>query len=271
MLPMIRAITARSLETGILGPIDTQFETIVDDCGIRLRIAKITNLERKKAARLRPGNPFLDPEPELILPLELPKHHILLNKFPVFESHALIVTKAFAPQTDALNLEDFEALHSIRERYAKEKEEWLCFYNHGPLSGQSQPHKHLQMVPYPIEGASTLEEVLDHHHGDGKGVRLRFQHFWSSCRGDEDAETLFTIYKELLASSLAFSQSGNFLMTRRRMLVVPRAAECFQGTISMNSLAFAFALLGASQNDWNALCDAKLGALESVCYERPKI
>lgn len=265
---MIRAITARSLESGVLGPIDTHFESIVDDCGIRLRVAKITNLERKKAARLRPGNPFLDPEPELMLPLGLPNHHVLLNKFPVFDSHALIVTKVFAPQTDALNLEDFEALYSIRERCQAEEEEWLCFYNHGPLSGQSQPHKHLQMVPYPIEGASTLEEVLDH--GD-KGERLRFQHFWSSCRGDEDAETLFTMYKELLASSLVFSQSGNFLMTRRRMLVVPRAAECFQGTISMNSLAFAFALLGAGDNDWKALCDAKLRAIESVCYERPKI
>jgi len=30
----------------------------------------------------------------------------------------------------------------------------LAYFNHGPLSGMSQPHKHVQAVPLPLEGCS---------------------------------------------------------------------------------------------------------------------
>lgn len=133
MLRVVKDVMKRALDCGVLGPIDSVYESVADR-GIHLRVARITNLERKKAAsKGRSGNPFLDPEPELVVPLNAgPHHRVLLNKFPVFEHHMLIVTTAFEPQTDPLTLADFAAIQTLKE-HSKDGEEWLVFYNHGPL------------------------------------------------------------------------------------------------------------------------------------------
>lgn len=264
MLRVMRDMTKRALEAGVLGPIDTHYESVTDG-NVSLRVARITNLERKKKARFRAGNPFLNPEEELLLPMTLPLHHVLLNKFPVMADHALIVTKEFASQAEPLSLDDFRAMVDVR-RASEGQEEWLFFYNHGPLSGQSQPHKHIQIIPYPIEGASRLEDV---YNGKSNAEALAFQHFWSACEAPAylDAEALYALYKDLLLHATRMSASNNFLMTRERMLIVPRSAEVTEG-ISMNSLAFAFALLSPDEAGFERLKLEKLHVLEEVCFPR---
>lgn len=57
-------------------------------------------------------------------------------------SQAVLVTKAFVPQSGTLSVEDIAAMwHCVRELDA------IGFYNSGPESGASQPRRHMQLIP----------------------------------------------------------------------------------------------------------------------------
>ena len=102
-----------------------------------------------------------------------PTHTLLLNKFNVVAYHVLVVTKQFEHQTDPLNLQDLEATWQTVQVtycalltlhfYAKAHQVVvvclvsggvfmqaipqgaLAYFNCGPESGASQPHKHIQV------------------------------------------------------------------------------------------------------------------------------
>ena len=74
-----------------------------------------------------------------------PAHACLLNKFNVFDHHALLVTQAYEDQDSLLTPADFEALLTCMAEF-----DALAFYNGGRIAGASQPHKHLQLVPVPL-------------------------------------------------------------------------------------------------------------------------
>lgn len=98
-----------------------------------------------------------------------PSHTLLLNKFNVVPHHVLVVTKHFEKQTEPLNLQDMQAvwqtmqvLHqpalgnmtarlsqSIKYLCAARMQAYpdgaLAYFNCGPESGASQPHKHIQV------------------------------------------------------------------------------------------------------------------------------
>jgi ATP adenylyltransferase len=62
---------------------------------------------------------------------ELGSYSLLLNKFPVFPNHLLLITTQFQPQTDHLNLNDFSMLLQLLEELKLDEKspEWLTFYN----------------------------------------------------------------------------------------------------------------------------------------------
>ncbi|QGZ61109.1 ATP adenylyltransferase family protein [Paraburkholderia acidisoli] len=286
--PLQQAIaqqTQHALACGALHPIETA-HTFIDDGGVRFAVRVAANLARKDAARLTPRtqpprDPFLPYEPDLFVADLSPTHVALLNKFNVLPHHLLIVTRAFVAQETLLDRADFTALvTALREI------DGLGFYNGGAVAGASQAHKHLQIVPMPLDGGdggsrvcvpletlfdsatTTADEIADEI-ADGVMTipALPFRHAFARVDLDDRtqpaeqaAQRALHGYRALLAAAgvpivetQGVPQQGapyNLLVTRRWMLAVPRATEHVAG-ISVNSLGFAgsFFVRDAAQLD----------------------
>ncbi|GAA5980215.1 hypothetical protein JCM10908_001577 [Rhodotorula pacifica] len=86
---------------------------------------------------------------------------VLLNKFCVVPRHALLVTKEFVRQGTPLSpLELFATWLIVKQLSSREKH--VGFFNCGPESGASQPHKHLQFMPL-SGGVAPFDEIIDAH------------------------------------------------------------------------------------------------------------
>jgi sulfate adenylyltransferase (ADP) / ATP adenylyltransferase len=155
-----------ALSTGALQPIETQVERLqVGDIEFVVRV--LANLSRKEKAlqqqgKTAPANPFLPYEQALYVSDISDTHLCLLNKFNVVDYHFLMVTRQFESQDSWLTLADFEALVRCLQAV-----DGLAFFNGGTVAGSSQPHKHLQVVPYtealtafPMEWVITASEGL---------------------------------------------------------------------------------------------------------------
>jgi ATP adenylyltransferase len=152
--PAIVRQTAHALDCGALLPIQTT-RTTIDDGGMRFVVRQISSLARKEkdeqqrkagSTSARASNPFLPYDPDLFVADLSDTHLVLLNKFNVIDHHVLIVTRRFELQQALLNLADFCALFTCMTQFDS-----LGFYNGGPEAGASQPHKHLQIAPLPLD------------------------------------------------------------------------------------------------------------------------
>jgi ATP adenylyltransferase len=253
------ARTAHARQCGAIHPIPTTSETI-EQSGVAFHLRIVTALAQKQAAKAAQSgtNPFLPYDPDLFVAEISPTHVALLNKFNVVDHHLLIVTRMFEDQQTLFTREDCEALLICLAEI-----DGLGFYNAGPAAGASQPHKHLQLIPLPdaTESLLPIEPLLRSVQMAGAtGIvpGLPFLHAyapmnppWLDPRGDGAASLLACYYSLLQAAGLsirpepgrpAVSAPYNLLVTRRWLLLVPRAQESFEG-ISINALGFAGALL----------------------------
>lgn len=255
------AIAQRSehaLRCGALLPIATK-RTVIEDGGVRFVVREVSSLARKEAATRAPhtphaADPFLPYEPDLFVADLSSTHVALLNKYNVIAHHLLIVTRRFEPQQALLDQTDFAALctalHAI---------DGLGFYNSGPEAGASQTHKHLQVAPLPLDESTAtvpVEALFDSARfvgGIGTVPGLHFRHAFArlDLAGEDAAARMTGCYRALLDAAGIGSRDVqgvahqampyNLLVTRRWMLVVPRAAERVEG-ISVNALGFAGSL-----------------------------
>jgi len=241
----LQETVASALACGALQPIDTEMIRL-HDAGIDFQIRWVSSLQRKASAGAGNAryNPFLQPEPELIVGA-LGVHHLaLLNKFNVIDNHMLIVTRDFEQQEQLPTRQELGLLWRCLGEYPS-----LGFYNGGETAGASQRHKHLQLIPLPQEGV-PIQALLD------RGETLPFNHRLISMRDDCNEGTLFEQFVALLdslgigareqAGTLWQSAPYNLLLTRRWMLVVARSRECFRG-ISINAMGFAGSLFVRDQ------------------------
>lgn len=242
--------------SGALAPIDTQAETLTED-GVTYVVRVVRNLERKRrASDAKLVDPFAPPYETALLVGDMPPAHAgLLNKFPVLDRHLLAVTREFEPQTDLLTAADCEALLRLLHDW-----DGLAFYNGGPESGASQPHKHLQIVDLPLAPVGpalpVAEALAADAPGDGVGTspRLPFPH--ARVRMPElawrdpsaAAAAVHDRYLELL-NAVGLPPAGpeqpgpyNLLATREWLWLVPRHCQRCEG-IEVNALGFAGALL----------------------------
>ena len=261
----LKKTTELALKSGALKSIPTEVEIFEQD-GIKFVVRILENINRKKADQEKQNqktaktgkefNPFLPYEEALFVADISPTHVCILNKFNVVDYHFLIITRAFEPQESLLTLEDFTAMWACLAEF-----DGLVFYNGGKLAGASQPHKHLQIVPFaetdipisPLVKAAKLDNSL------GTIPEFPFVHALTEINLGESAEITFKKYHTLL-QTLGINplenniQSGayNLLMTREWMLIVPRKFEEFE-SISVNSLGFAGALLVKNQQQMQLL------------------
>lgn len=281
-----------ALRCGALQPIETRMQVIEQD-GIRFAVRIATNLQRKDAARAqqekagrahgRPVDPFQPPEPELVVGGLSPTHFCLFNKYNVLDHHLLIVTRDYEDQETLISYEDFAALWRCLAEI-----DGLGFYNAGTTAGASQPHKHLQLAPLPPPGPDGIRVPIEAAFADiGTGIpgqitrasRLPFRHALTALDPElppepAAAETLH-LYRAMLdvlgiaavadGPALRQSQAYNLVMTRRWLLMVPRATERFNG-ISVNALNFAGLIFVRTPEQLALLEQAgPLAALAGVC------
>lgn len=230
--------TARALASGALVPIRTDIEVIEDE-GVPFLVRVVSNLERKAKAAPPPDgkpprNPFIPPyEEDLFVSFVPPAHACLLNKFNVFDHHALLVTQAYEEQDALLTTADFKALLSCMAEF-----DALAFYNGGRSAGASQRHKHLQLVPVPL-AAGGLRTPIDEAIARGG---MPFRHALGPPL--QEPTQAHATYMRLLRD-VGCERAGtpyNLLATREWTMVVPRLQEHFE-SISLNALAFVGSLL----------------------------
>ncbi len=201
----------------------------------------------------RDFNPFLPYDPALFVADISPTHLALLNKFPVMRQHMLVVTRAFVEQDAVLDAADFAALWACMVEGGA-----LGFYNSGKIAGASQRHKHLQVVPLPLDptGADVpVEQLLGPPQPPDRlctAPALPFRHAlaWfdpAALLADSAAPAhLLRTYRALLAACDAWDGAAprpyNLLLTQRWMLLAPRSQERCDG-IGVNGLGFAGCLL----------------------------
>ncbi|AFY36831.1 ATP adenylyltransferase [[Leptolyngbya] sp. PCC 7376] len=256
LFEQIQQTTTHAKNLGALISLTTKQE-LVEDQGISFvvrileRINKKENYQAKQVKRQI--NPFLPYEQDLFV-CDLSANHVcLLNKFNVVDNHILIITRDFQSQEDWITQPDFAALATCMAEI-----DGLAFYNAGQSAGASQPHKHLQLIPFsdgldqfdvPIEKVITQ---LDFTTAQPTSLTIfPFKHAIASIPEHHDGQTLFEIYESLL-NYLNFidkplaqgqqTQPYNLLATRRWMMLIHRTQDCYE-RISVNSLGFAGALL----------------------------
>ena len=282
--------TDKALASGALQPIPTAFE-FIEDAGVSFLVRVVTglahkaNLLREAPVTSLQANPFLPYERAMFV-AHLSKTHVcLLNKYKVVDQHVLIVTRAFEHQESRLTRKDFEALWVCMAEF-----EGLGFYNSGAAAGASQPHKHLQLVPLPLPppGPSVPIESLFASLPVCGGMQrcggLDFEHVLAPLTWEPDqtpaslARGTLALYNAMLAE-VGIAPPGkkaqhpspyNLLLTRRWMLLVPRKLEFF-GSISLNALAFAGALLVRNPQQLEELKkQGPMAALRHVATRREK-
>ena len=254
--PVVRARSAAAPASGVMYRIESE-PFFVEDGGVEFVVRRAVDWERQLAIQPKgkPGNPFLDPEPELVVVDALgATHRAMLNKYHVIENHLLVVTRAFVDQEVLLDLADFEALVACLPRDARA----IGFYNGGRDSGASQPHKHLQVVTLPLSPHLPIPMAprLAPDPPD-----LPFPHAFRRIDSLDPAR-LHACYRELLAKAgvgtvLAGgaerqSKSYNMILGPGWMLVVPRVRDRFEG-VPINSIAFTGALFVRNEREFEAV------------------
>jgi ATP adenylyltransferase len=258
----IISTTARARQRGALISLPTE-TTIINDRGIPFIVHVTTLQERKSRDRTDEAdgtfNPFLPPDPTLLIGNVRPDHVSVLNKFNVLDHHLLIVTRSFERQEALLSTDDFTALTTCMHEM-----DGLGFYNGGTVAGASQPHKHLQLVPLPLGSGpqpTPLDSVLVPSTGRDIVTTvavLPFAHSLialdGSRLGGHRAAELHRLYRRACCAVGVDDETRpyNFLLTRRWMLVVPRSREHWRG-ISINALGFAGSLLVRNHDELDQL------------------
>jgi ATP adenylyltransferase len=244
---------------------------LLDDGGVRFVLRVAAALRDKPrpppastdaaaaAAAARP-NPFLPPDPALVVRPLPPAHLLLLNKFNVVPRHALVVTAAFAPQEAPLEAGDLAVTWAAMAGMPRGG---LAYFNSGPASGASQPHRHTQVVPLPL-----APEVAD---GGAAAGAVPFEALMAAATARAapwiEAAPLIGVpfaahvvrlegappngagaalkcaYDALMAAAAragggAAPASYNLVLTRRFFLAAPRRAEA-DGPVSVNAMGFA--------------------------------
>jgi ATP adenylyltransferase len=275
--------TERALACGALRSFDT-VQSVIEDGGVPFLVRQAANLARKEEASKLAAksaadaasawrDPFSPCEEALRVGDIGERHFLLLNKFNVLAHHLLIVTKDFEPQESLVGEDDFAALFACLDRF-----DGLGFYNGGTVAGSSQPHKHLQIVPLPLDGhALPVEPFIEAAHTRGvfRAPQLAFAHA-AAWLDDDAAANLHATYLQLMnaigvqpfdvAGVAHQSAPYNLLVTRRWMLAVPRSVSHVEG-VAVNALGFAGSLFvrdDAQRNVVETLGPMKLLAAATI-------
>jgi sulfate adenylyltransferase (ADP) / ATP adenylyltransferase len=134
------------------------------------------------------------------------RHRLLFNKFNIYDNHLLVVTREFESQKEQVSRGDL-----VNAGLVCEALQGIVFFNGGELSGASQPHKHLQILPnkareLPIfaDVRQWVQSLPEEKHQAGEVIRFdkfEFLHGIVAIRPSQAfqplGELLFEAYQSL--------------------------------------------------------------------------
>lgn len=271
----VRTAGDTALASGALIPIRTRVHYL-EDGKIPFAIRVSENMTQKNAAgkRLQSAHdPFSPPyEPDLYIGGISSTHVALLNKYNVLPDHLLLVTRSALPQTDLLDVTDFEAALLALAAF-----DGLVFYNGGREGGASQSHKHLQLVPLPLVSGPTpfpfasILEPVQCRQAITRCDMFPFRHaisavprrWWHAphAHASDAMATWHELWRSLgheIAGQREQPLPYNMLMTRERIWLVPRSRGEWEG-IGVNALGYTGTLLVRDEAQYDQL--RKIGPL----------
>ncbi|KAI0180069.1 HIT-like protein [Hypoxylon sp. FL1284] len=236
---------------------------------------------KPKEPNAKPFNPFETPPPAMLIADLQPSHRLVLNKFAIVPEHFILVTRDWKPQTHVLERGDLAATFACIQAYHAAGQELFAFFNSGPHSGASQPHRHLQLLPVErmkdgLEEAENGSQwaVLAEKLEESK-PELPFRIFTTSMRSDMSIEERHDAYLELYRRAVKLvlpdeevSDEGeakvsyNLAMTSSTMALCPRTSEGTTirnkagedvGMVSLNGTVLAGTALVKNEAEWDAL------------------
>lgn len=219
-------------------------------------LTELHSLQKRPESGSINDNPFAKPEPELtIVPSLHEDFRVVFNKFPVVPAHFMVVTKEFKSQNTPLSPSELvvtmELLKNLKENDKEKK--WFAFYNCGPESGASQPHKHIQFMTLPEEFtpyAESLAKTSPHFIPNQfqeplQDPNLPYAHFVARL-----PENTLELTEDLLAMTFVsllqractvLRDNGcdhisyNFCATTEYMMIVPRSSGKYKDIFGINS------------------------------------
>ncbi|KAI0330995.1 hypothetical protein GY45DRAFT_1249770 [Cubamyces sp. BRFM 1775] len=221
---------------------------------------------------------------------------ILFNKYSVVPHHILMVTKDFQSQTSPLMPPDLVQAYLFLVAAKKAGRKFFAFYNCGDLSGASQPHKHLQLIPIeddgpPVEKLARAAKI-EHEERPFALSQLPYANHVRRLPSSLASASPATLEPALAHAFLALLDlaistvrhdgtyppgppSYNVVLTLEHVHVVPRRREAHTlartgEALSVNALGFAGMLLVKSARELEAVREEGVGnilrgvGLESV-------
>ncbi|NJN75809.1 MAG: hypothetical protein HC796_05835 [Synechococcaceae cyanobacterium RL_1_2] len=162
----------------------------------------------------------------------------MLNKYNVFENHLLIITEDFVPQEELLTRDDWQAGFNVLRRI-----NGFLFYNSGAAAGASQPHKHLQLVPFAHNSQemalpiAKLIALLPDQDGILTLPQFKFDHGIIKFKQTLDVTETDDRYRslleklDLLGAEDQRPKPHNVIMVEDWMMVVPRCLDRYKKSI----------------------------------------
>lgn len=232
----------------------------------------------------------------------MPAHNLVLNKFAVVPEHFILATKNYAEQTHLLEADDLEATYACIKAYHEDasdaSSELFAFFNSGPHSGASQPHRHIQLLPVEQmkDGLTDSEawSVLADRLASGNSVPFRTfsRPISPSTTASELHRAYRDLYEEAVSATKAFVSkssdrddifsksenqavaeiSYNLAMTLSNLVICPRLAEGAAiataegkpaGQLCLNGTVLAGTALVKTEGEWGAL-RGNTGSLDAV-------
>lgn len=223
-------------------------QVYLTDGGLRFCVSLLDSANPKPERSEQPTDPFMYPFEPGIFICDLGEHYrLLFNKYYISKGHTLIVTKKFEEQNKPLTLYDFEVMREVTQDMRA-----LAFFNSGPESGFSQPHKHIQVIPFesmPIGLWREVEEMREE--GPYTLPSFSFRHFFYRFTPGISAANQYQAYCQLLKllGVTPEQHSYNLIVTSRWMLMVLRDKAYAFNRISINALGFIGLILVKSRED----------------------
>ncbi|KAK8016561.1 ATP adenylyltransferase [Apiospora rasikravindrae] len=229
----------------------------------------------------KPFNPFENPLPSMTIAPLPPNHVLVLNKFAIVPEHFILATRTVKPQTHVLEVDDIAAAYACIRAYHDDGQELFAFFNSGPHSGASQPHRHVQLLPV-TQMRAGLEDssdwgVMADALNSRSDVDLPFAVLTDRIASGATAEQLHAAYVRLYKDAVRLLHpeenenvagegeariSYNMAMTRTTMALCPRLVEGATirskpgeevGPVALNGTVLAGTALVKNEAEWDAL------------------
>ncbi|KAK6462734.1 5',5'''-P-1,P-4-tetraphosphate phosphorylase [Scheffersomyces coipomensis] len=269
---------------------ESKEEELIHNENIDVVLTLLHSLQFRPEQGTKETNPFAKPEPELTIIDNYGNNNefrIIFNKFPVIANHFMIVTQKFKSQLTPLSLSELKATYKTLTalKVSASEDDWFAFYNSGPQSGASQPHKHIQFMTLPHQKgfkvfaeslADTSESFIPNAKRDPlQNPNLPFAHYVVKLPNViDDLDDLALYFGSLIQSTLntlrqndSHDISYNFVMTTKYMLMVPRSNGKYKDKLGINSCGI-IGLILCKDDELLQLVknDGPLAILEAIGY-----